>query len=67
MLSHSGVVTDSPPSVRLVHDPLQGPSGEEGPDSQSATDMLRELLNQKRHMLMSKLTSVDSEVQAVLS
>ncbi|PSN33006.1 MAP kinase-activating death domain protein, partial [Blattella germanica] len=52
---------DSPPSVRLVHDPLQGPPGEEGPDNQSAADMLRDLLNQKRHMLLSKLTSVDSE------
>ncbi|KDR13172.1 MAP kinase-activating death domain protein, partial [Zootermopsis nevadensis] len=35
---------------------------EEGPDNQSAADMLRDLLNQKRHMLLSKLTSVESEV-----
>jgi hypothetical protein len=56
------LVADSPPSVRLVHDPLQGPGTEEGPDNQSAADMLRDLLNQKRHMLLSKLTSIDSEV-----
>ncbi|XP_069682984.1 MAP kinase-activating death domain protein isoform X2 [Periplaneta americana] len=58
--SQAGIY-DSPPSVRLVHDPLQGPAAEEGPDNQSAADMLRDLLNQKRHMLLSKLTSIDSE------
>ncbi|XP_023706235.1 MAP kinase-activating death domain protein isoform X5 [Cryptotermes secundus] len=54
-------VSDSPPSVKLVHDSLQGPGTEEGPDNQSAADMLRDLLNQKRQILLSKLTSIDSE------
>lgn len=45
-----------PPSVRLVQDP----SEDQG--SQSATDMFRDLLNQKRQMLLSKLTSIDTEV-----
>ncbi|GLH13288.1 MAP kinase-activating death domain protein [Gryllus bimaculatus] len=58
--SQSGVY-DSPPMVRLVHDPLQGATSEEVGDSPSAADMLRDLLNQKRHMLLSKLTSIDSE------
>lgn len=45
-----------PPSVHLV----QAPSEDQG--SQSATDMFRDLLNQKRQMLLSKLTSIDTEV-----
>lgn len=45
----------APPSVRLVQDP----SEEQG--TQSATDMFRDLLNQKRQMLLSKLTSIDTE------
>jgi hypothetical protein len=60
------VVADSPPSVKLIHDPLQGPGMEEGADSQSAADMLRDILNQKRQILLSKLTSVDSEVRGSL-
>jgi hypothetical protein len=48
--------------VKLVNDPLPGPGTEEGLDNQSAADMLRDLLNQKRNMLLSKLTSIDSEV-----
>nr|CAD7399883.1 unnamed protein product [Timema poppensis] len=56
----SSQVYDPPPTVRLTQDPSQGPGMEEG-DNQSTTDMLRDLLNQKRHLLLSKLTSVDSE------
>jgi len=54
-------IYDSPPSVKLIHDPLQGPGTEEVPENQSAADMLRDILNQKRQILMSKLTSIDSE------
>ncbi|XP_046673875.1 MAP kinase-activating death domain protein isoform X5 [Homalodisca vitripennis] len=43
------------PSVRLVQDP----NDEQGP--QSTTDVFRDLLNQKRQMLLSKLTSIDTE------
>nr|CAD7195325.1 unnamed protein product [Timema douglasi] len=57
----SSQVYDPPPTVRLTQDPSQGPGMEEG-DNQSTTDMLRDLLNQKRHLLLSKLTSVDSEL-----
>nr|CAD7392881.1 unnamed protein product [Timema cristinae] len=56
----SSQIYDPPPTVRLTQDPSQGPGMEEG-DNQSTTDMLRDLLNQKRHLLLSKLTSVDSE------
>ncbi|XP_049779283.1 MAP kinase-activating death domain protein [Schistocerca cancellata] len=56
--SQAGIY-DSPPSVRLIQDPQQGT--EESGDGQSTTDMLRDLLNQKRHLLLSKLTSMDSE------
>ena len=60
------LVVDSPPSVKLIHDPLQGPGMEEGPENQSAADMLRDILNQKRQILLSKLTSIDSEVRRSL-
>ncbi|XP_063223567.1 MAP kinase-activating death domain protein isoform X6 [Bacillus rossius redtenbacheri] len=53
-------VYDAPPSVRLSHEPSQGGGPEEG-DGHSTTDMLRDLLNQKRNLLISKLTSIDSE------
>ena len=60
------LVVDSPPSVKLIHDPLQGPGMEEVPENQSAADMLRDILNQKRQILLSKLTSIDSEVRGSL-
>ena len=60
------LVVDSPPSVKLIHDPLQGPGTEEVPENQSAADMLRDILNQKRQILLSKLTSIDSEVRRSL-
>lgn len=34
----------------------------EPPDSQTTTDMFKDMLNQKRNMLLSKLTSFESEV-----
>jgi hypothetical protein len=52
--------------VKLIHDPLQGPGTEEVPENQSAADMLRDILNQKRQILLSKLTSIDSEVRGSL-
>jgi len=52
--------------VKLIHDPLQGPGTEEVPENQSAADMLRDILNQKRQILLSKLTSIDSEVRRSL-
>jgi len=52
--------------VKLIHDPLQGPGMEEVPENQSAADMLRDILNQKRQILLSKLTSMDSEVRGSL-
>ncbi|XP_054268868.1 MAP kinase-activating death domain protein isoform X4 [Macrosteles quadrilineatus] len=45
------------PSVRLVQEP--GESSEQNP--QSTAEVFRDLLNQKRQMLLSKLTSVDTE------
>ncbi|KAG0714005.1 MAP kinase-activating death domain protein [Chionoecetes opilio] len=45
---------------RVVHDPLRSPEAE-GPEA-AASDALRELLVQKRHVLLSKLQSQDSEV-----
>ncbi|KAL0268470.1 UNVERIFIED_CONTAM: hypothetical protein PYX00_010400 [Menopon gallinae] len=51
--SQTGIYEGHMPQLRL-----EG-SGDEG---QSTTDMLRDLLNQKKNMLMSKLTSVESEV-----
>jgi len=39
---------------------------EEVPENQSAADMLRDILNQKRQILLSKLTSIDSEVRGSL-
>ena len=50
--------TDSPflsSGPRVVHDPLRSPDAE-GPES-AASDVLRDLLVQKRHVLLSKLQS----------
>jgi hypothetical protein len=65
-IQYCKLVIDSPPSVKLIHDPLQGPGTEEVPENQSAADMLRDILNQKRQILLSKLTSIDSEVRGSL-
>lgn len=34
----------------------------EPPDTQTTTDMFKDMLNQKRNMLLSKLTSFESDV-----
>ena len=50
--------TDSPflsSGPRVVHDPLRSPEGE-GPET-ATSDVLRDLLVQKRHVLLSKLQS----------
>ncbi|KAF5295593.1 hypothetical protein FQR65_LT10396 [Abscondita terminalis] len=50
-----------PPQVRLV----QGEESEsEGP--QSTSDMFKDMLNQKKNMLLSKLTSFDSDAEGTL-
>jgi len=48
----------TPPTFRLEG---SGPSEE-----QSTTDMLRDLLNQKKNMFLSKLASIDSEVSEIV-
>lgn len=45
------------PQVRLMQD-TEGDSS----DTQSTADMFKDILNQKRNMLLSKLTSFDSDV-----
>lgn len=52
----------TPTSMPTVRTLVQEPSEEQIP--QSATDMFRDMLNQKRQMLLSKLTSIDTEVSA---
>ena len=42
-----------------MHDNLRSPTSDE---DKTAADMLRDLLIEKRHQLLAKLTSVDSEV-----
>lgn len=49
-------ITDTP-QVRLQQD-----SESEMSDTQSTADMFKDILNQKRNMLLSKLTSFDSDV-----
>lgn len=46
-----------PPSVKLTQD-----TDADSSDSQSTAEMFKDLLNQKRNMLLSKLTSFDSDV-----
>ncbi|KAK3861391.1 hypothetical protein Pcinc_032642 [Petrolisthes cinctipes] len=45
---------------RVVHDPLRSPDMD-APESSATSDVLRDLLVQKRHVLLSKLQSQDSE------
>ncbi|XP_024084924.1 MAP kinase-activating death domain protein isoform X2 [Cimex lectularius] len=52
------VTTSHPPSLRLIQDSLDASS--ELPQ-QSTTEMFREMFNQKRQMLFSKLSSIDNE------
>nr|XP_014294410.1 MAP kinase-activating death domain protein isoform X5 [Halyomorpha halys] len=47
-----------PPSFRLIQDSMD--AGDNAP-SQTATEMFKDLFNQKRQMLLSKLSSVDME------
>lgn len=47
-----------PPSLRLIQDSMDAG---DSPPSQTATEMFRDLFNQKRQMLLSKLSSVDQE------
>lgn len=49
------------PAVRLIE-------GEESePESQQSTaDMFKDMLNQKKNMLLSKLTSFDSDVSKII-
>lgn len=61
VLGDSSGIYGQNPSVRLV----QEPSEEQG--SPSTADVFRDLLNQKRQMLLSKLTSLDTEVRTSLS
>lgn len=61
IVGESSGVYGQNPSVRLVQEPTE----ETSPGPQSTTDVFRDLLNQKRQMLLSKLTSIDTEVRTV--
>ena len=53
-------VHSQPPSFRLIQDSMD--AGDNAP-TQTATEMFRDLFNQKRQILLSKLSSVDTEVR----
>ena len=56
--------TGSRKNSTITNDPNSRRASEHDPENQSTTEMFKDMLTHKRNMLLSKLSSFDSEVQS---